>query len=208
MLHKYKYILWDFDGVIINSDSARIEGFVDALNAFPKEQVDQLLEFHRQNGGLSRYVKFRYFFEKIRNEAVDDKTILKYAKTFSSLMKNLLKDKKLLINQTVEFIESNYEKFEMHIVSGSDGNELKFLSKALEIDNYFKSISGSPTPKNDLVKDLLENHNVKAKECLLIGDSINDLEAAEINHIDFMGFNNSALKNNGVHYIESFKKIF
>ncbi len=110
MLHKYKYILWGFDGVIINSDSARIEGFVVALNAFPKEQVDQLLEFHRQNGGLSRYVKFRYFFEKIRNESVDDKTILKYAETFSSLMKNVLKDKLRYVQNRSNWVKKSEHK--------------------------------------------------------------------------------------------------
>ena len=156
MQNKYNYILWDFDGVIINSDKARIAGFIEALKYFPQNQIDLLLTFHSENGGLSRYVKFRYFFEKIRKEEVEKQTILEYAKTFSTIMKTLLIDKNLLMNQTLEFIKKNHNKFDMHIVSGSDGNELRFLCKALEIDHYFKSISGSPKPKNDLVKNLVD----------------------------------------------------
>ena len=207
MLDKYNYILWDFDGVIINSDKVRVEGFVQTLKHFPQNQLDLLLAFHSKNGGLSRYVKFRYFFEKIRKEEVDEQTILEYAKIFSSIMKSLLIDRNLLINQTMEFIQRNYKKFAMHIVSGSDENELRFLCKALEIDHYFKSISGSPTPKNDLVKYLIDNDIVIASESFLIGDSINDFEAAEINHLDFMGFNNLSLLLNGVKYITAFDNI-
>ena len=61
-----RVIFWDFDGVILNSNKVRDKGFETVLSGFPKEEVDKLLKFHRQNGGLSRYVKFRYFFEEIK----------------------------------------------------------------------------------------------------------------------------------------------
>ena len=61
-----KIIFWDFDGVILNSNKVRDSGFEIVLKDFPKNQVELLLNYHRQNGGLSRYVKFRYFFEVIR----------------------------------------------------------------------------------------------------------------------------------------------
>ena len=58
------------------------------------------MEFHHKNGGLSRYVKFRYFYETIRNEKVTDEMITNLAQTFSDEMKHLLIDSNLLIQET------------------------------------------------------------------------------------------------------------
>ena len=63
-----KNILWDFDGVILNSIHVRDKGFIEIFKDFDNEKVDLLLQYHKKNGGLSRYVKIRYFFEKILNK--------------------------------------------------------------------------------------------------------------------------------------------
>lgn len=189
-----KVIFWDFDGVILNSNEVRDSGFVEVLNDFPKDEVEKLLSFHRKNGGLSRYVKFRYFFEEIRKESITEEEVKAWALKFSKIMLDKLKDKSLLISETIEFIKNNYQHYKMHIVSGSDQNELRELCKSLNIDKFFISIHGSPTPKNDLVKNILMEHNYVPESSILIGDSINDFEAAEVNNLHFQGYNNKALE--------------
>jgi phosphoglycolate phosphatase-like HAD superfamily hydrolase len=190
-----KVIFWDFDGVILNSNEVRDKGFETVLRDFPKDEVDQLLSFHRKNGGLSRYVKFRYFFEEIKGEEISEEEINDWAAKFSVIMLNSLKDKSLLIRETNNFIQKNYRNYQMHIVSGSDQTELRELCKSLEIDHFFKSIHGSPTPKNDLVKMLIDKHNFNPKNGILIGDSINDFEAAKVNDLHFQGFGNKELES-------------
>ena len=60
-----KNILWDFDGVILSSMHIRDWGFREIFKTFKKEDVQKLLDYHNLNGGLSRYVKIRYFYEEI-----------------------------------------------------------------------------------------------------------------------------------------------
>ena len=122
-----KSIFWDFDGVLIHSNEIRDLGFIKTLKDYPKDQVDILLAFHHQNGGLSRYVKFKYFFENIRMETVDQSRIDELASSFSEIMKTLLVNPDLLIKENLHFIETNCDRFDMHIVSGSDGKELKSI---------------------------------------------------------------------------------
>ena len=203
----YKVLLWDFDGVILNSMAVRDQGFVEVLKEFPKEQIDALLEFHRKNGGLPRYVKFRFFFEEIRKESITEVEVNKWAAKFSIIMKSLLINPALLIHDALDFIKENYAQIPMHIVSGSDQNELRYLCCELKIDRYFKSIHGSPTPKKQLVEEVLERNNYAKETCILIGDSYNDFEAAVHNNIDFAGYNNQQLKEFGNHYVGNFKKI-
>lgn len=197
-------ILWDFDGVILDSMPVRKFGFKKILEEYPKNEVDSLLEFHTKNGGLSRYVKFRYFFEDIRNEKLSEKKLKELTQAYSTIMRKELVARDRLIPQTIEFIKRNQENYKMHIVSGSDGEELRVLCDKLDISLYFESIAGSPTPKNELVEALIDERNYKPRDLCLVGDSINDFEAAEINNIDFFGFNNSALKEKGKGYINSF----
>jgi phosphoglycolate phosphatase-like HAD superfamily hydrolase len=190
-----KVIFWDFDGVILNSNVVRGKGFEEVLSGFPKEEVDKLLRFHRKNGGLSRYVKFRYFFEEIKGEEISEQKINDWASKFSDIMLSSLKDKSLLIPETNNFINENYQNYQMHIVSGSDQTELRELCKSLEIGHFFKSIHGSPTPKNDLVRMIIDEHNYDPRTGILIGDSINDYEAAKVNDLHFQAFGNQELES-------------
>ncbi len=206
MLDEYKVIFWDFDGVIMDSNSVRDLGFEKVLADYPKESIVELMKFHHQNGGLSRYVKFRYFFENILKQEITEDKIQELANSFSVIMKSLLVNPKLLIEDSISFIKSNFENYSMHIVSGSDQNELRFLCKQLEIDAYFKTINGSPKPKTEWVNLLIKAHEYELSKCLLIGDSINDLEASKENNISFMGFNNGELKKFGK-YITSFSEF-
>ncbi len=199
-----KNIFWDFDGVIMDSMPVRNRGFELVLKEFPNEQVELLMQFHLKNGGLSRYVKFRHFFEEIRGEKITEEEIKEWAQKFSGIMRKELVQPALLIEDSLNFIKGNYKKFNMHVVSGSDGEELRYLCEKLEISLYFISINGSPVPKKELVHKLLITHNYTAQDTILIGDSINDYDAAEINDIDFCGYNNVWLKELKTFYIESF----
>lgn len=205
---KYKVILWDFDGVILDSMAVRDMGFVKVLEqeGHTEEQIEALLSYHRANGGLSRYVKFRYFYEQILGIAITEEEVLRLAALFSDIMLSLLIDENLLITDSVEFIKKNYKDYRFHIVSGSDGVELNKICRGLGLSTYFHSIEGSPTPKKELVANLIESNTYTPQDLCLIGDSINDLEAAEVNGIDFFGYNNIQLVNKSS-YIKQFELI-
>lgn len=203
-----KNILWDFDGVIIDSSAIRDYGFREIFKEFDKVLVEKLIEYHSINGGLSRFHKIRYFFNEILKKDIDDKEVKAYADRFSLIMREELVKSKYLILDSVNFIKENYKKYNFHIVSGSEHDELNFLCQKLQINHYFHSINGSPTPKIELVKNLLIKENYKKSETILIGDSINDYEAAKENNIAFYGYNNQQLKDVSKEYIERFDCVF
>lgn len=200
-------ILWDFDGVLMNSMPVRDLGFERVLAQFPQEQVSRLMDYHRANGGLSRYHKFRYFHEEILGEPITEDEVNHYARRFSDIMLQLLLNKELLIDDSWAFVHKYHQQIPMHIVSGSDGVELNHICKELELSPYFKSIHGSPTPKKQLVADLLAQHPYPLETTFLIGDSINDFEAAEANRIGFVGYNNLRLVGMGKGYVHTFQSL-
>lgn len=207
MFNRFKTLLWDFDGVILDSVPIRDKGYryvLEDIKNYPDDKVDRLIEFQQKNGGLSRYVKFRYFYEEILGESITENEVRKFAGLFSEYMLENLMDPDLLIDETLNFIRSNYQKFNMHIVSGSDQDELRHICSELEIDSFFKSIHGSPTPKIELVESIIKENHYDTDDMVLIGDSINDYDAARINGITFFGYNNPEIRKKGSGYITSF----
>lgn len=202
-----KNILFDFDGVILDSMNIRDRGFEEIIIKYDESKVEEFIKFHRFNGGLSRFYKLRYFFEKILDQEVSDDKIQELAEEFSKIMRRELVKKKYLISETIKFIKENYKNYRFFIVSGSEQNELRYLCEKLEIDKYFEQILGSPIHKNDLIKNLIKELNLKKDECLLIGDSYNDYEAAEVNKIVFFGYNNKNLLKYSENYIENMSKL-
>jgi len=199
-----KNILWDFDGVILDSMPIRDYGFRKIFESYPEELVEELIKYHRQNGGLSRFHKIKYFYDKLLNKDISEIKINSYAEKFTVIMKEQLVNSKYLIMDSVEFINDNYKKYNFHIVSGSEHNELNYLCEKLGLSEYFITINGSPTPKNDLVKGLLLNYEYLQNETILIGDSLNDYEAAKVNNLDFYGYNNLELKKCSKIYLDNY----
>lgn len=198
MLEMRDAVIFDFDGVILDSLKLKEQGFRDIFAGFPEPQIEELLAYHRLHGGVSRFVKIKYFFEKIRGESVSLEQEKKYAENFSKIMKKNLVNKNYLNPKILELIKKlNLEKIPCHIASGTEESELKFLAEALGIKDYFKSVRGSPTPKEELVREILKGHGYEKARCVLIGDSMTDYEAAKSNGVKFCGYGNSEIEKLG-----------
>jgi len=201
-----KNIIFDFDGVILDSIPVKTEAFRKLFELYDTQKVEELIEYHLQNGGKSRYVKIKYFFNEILKQEISEKEVLQYAESYSKLTKEELANKKYLISDSIGFIEQNHKKYNMHVASGADEVDLKYICDSLYLGKYFLSINGSPKIKSTIVKDILEQNSYIKEETILIGDSINDYEAANLNNIFFYGFNN--LELNGLEkYIYDFSKF-
>ena len=189
-----KTIIFDFDGVILDSIPIKTEAFKKLFAQFDSQSIDKLIKYHIQNGGKSRYVKIKYFFEEILNTNINEEKINQYAEKYSQLTKEELSNSKYLIQDTLNFIKKNYEKYNLYVASGADENDLKYICNELGLSRYFSSINGSPQIKSDIVSNILQKNNYKKEETILIGDSLNDYDAANLNNIKFYGYNNKKLK--------------
>ncbi len=201
-----KNIIFDFDGVILDSIPVKTEAFRKLFEEYPKDKIQELIEYHLVNGGKSRYLKIKYFFNEILHKKISENEILLYANRYSELTKEELSKTKYLIKDTINFIKQNHQKYNLYIASGADENDLQFICNSLNLNQYFLSINGSPKVKSEIVKNILEESTYKREETILIGDSINDYEAANNNNIEFYGFNNKSLKNK-FKYVDSYESF-
>lgn len=199
-----KNIIFDFDGVILDSVPTKTEGFKKLFQNFSTDEVNKLVLYHELNGGKSRYVKIKYFFNELLHKDISEQEILEYANKYSEITKEELTNPKYIIEDTLNFIKTNHKKYEMHIASGADEEDLKYICEKLDLTKYFLSINGSPKIKSEIVKDILLDNSYDINETILIGDSVNDFDSAKDNGIDFFAYNNQKLKSH-YKYIDKLK---
>ena len=199
-----KNIIFDFDGVILDSVPTKTEGFKKLFQNFSTDAVNKLVLYHELNGGKSRYVKIKYFFNELLHKDISEQEILEYANKYSEITKEELTNPKYIIEDTLNFIKTNHKKYEMHIASGADENDLRYICEKLDLTKYFLSISGSPKIKSEIVKDIVLDNSYEINETILIGDSVNDFDSAKDNGIDFFAYNNQKLKSH-YKYIDKLK---
>ena len=183
---KYKHLIFDFDGVLAETNEIRFEGFRLLFADYPHNQVQKLVEYAKLNGGTSRYEKIKYFFTAIRGEPITEAGVQVLAKRYSELVKDKVISAKP-VEGSIEFLSCYYNKYDFAIISGSDQEELREVCRIRKIDHYFDEILGSPVNKESNMNSLMEKTEWDNKLCLYIGDSINDLNAARTNNISFVG---------------------
>ncbi|MDO6746298.1 HAD family hydrolase [Gilvimarinus sp. 1_MG-2023] len=198
-------LIFDFDGVILDSNHIKEEGFRHLFKSYGEDNTRKIVEYHRANGGLSRYHKIRYFFNTLLGKPVDDDTVERLANQFSEITMRLLTAPELRIEDTIQFIKHMHLKKRMFIASASDEQDLKILCRHHGIETKFDGIFGSPKTKEAIVSDIIKSRD--SNECVLIGDSLNDINAAQHNDIAFVGYNNYSLSKT-YPYINQFVEAF
>ncbi|EDM27849.1 Haloacid dehalogenase-like hydrolase [Lentisphaera araneosa HTCC2155] len=202
-----KNIIFDWDGVILDSNSVKDRAFEYVLRDHDADKVAELVAYHQANGGISRFVKFRMFYEEMLGEAITEDEVAGLSRKFSEFALKELVDPALQIAESIQWVRENHKQYNFHVASGSEESELKRVAEAQELACYFKSFHGSPTPKPELVKNILESNNYLASETILIGDSINDFRAADANGIAFCGYNRLSLQDLGLAYLSEFTEL-
>ena len=207
---KYKHLIFDFDGVLVESNEIRFEGFQALFHSYPADEVGKLVQFAKANGGLSRYEKIRYFFEAILNKQISDDAVQTFAKQYSNLVKQKIIEANF-VNGTLDFLSRYYNDYDFAIVSGSDQEELREVCQIRKISHFFTEVLGSPASKESNLALLMAKTGWGRGGCLFIGDSINDLNAARTCGIDFIGRNSGlvdwSLINNNVVFIDDLSEL-
>ena len=120
-IKEFNTVIFDCDGVILNSNKIKTNGFYEATRNFGEEEAKELLKFHQQNGGISRNIKFEHFFKRILKENYFNdlqETLNKY----SSISENQLKGCQYSKNLTN--LRRNHSKQKWLVLSGSNQEEL------------------------------------------------------------------------------------
>ena len=180
---QYQTLVFDCDGVILNSNKIKTQAFYEAAKHFGHEPAQDLVDYHVQNGGISRYTKVKYFISEILKQEFDEALYQDLLARFSQAVKDGL--------MTCDIAEGLAElklktKSKWLIVSGGDQNELREVFAARNLEQYFDGgIFGSPDNKDVILEREISSRNI-TNPALFLGDSKYDYQAASFANIDFV----------------------
>lgn len=182
---KIKSIIFDFDGVIVESVDIKSRAFAHLFKDHP-DQVEQIVEYHRRHGGLSRFEKFETIYREILHKELTAEEKAGLGKRFAEYVYQEVV-KCPFVPGAKEFLDKYYKSFKFFIVSGTPQEEIRSIIKDRGLQKYFIEVYGAPAKKAELNLGILRNYLLNADETLFIGDSMDDWEGAHKSGIKFMG---------------------
>jgi len=183
-LVNYQTIIFDCDGVILDSNKIKTMAFYEVAKDFGEQPAKDLVDFHLLHGGISRNKKFEYFLCKILNRSYDVSKIDEFCESFGNYVQKELLTCKL--NTCLHPLKSRYPSSKWLVASGGNQEELRFVFKHRGIDNLFEcGIFGSPDSKNEILSREIKNKNI-IFPAIFIGDSKYDYLVSKEFNIDFL----------------------
>lgn len=206
-----KAVIFDMDGVLVDTEPMHAQAFVDAMAEF---NVSITTEYNYRFVGSTELTMCNSIIHEM-NLSVSPEDII--AANTRAKRKLIKKEGYIPVPFTKELIQNLYKKgVKLAIASSSSMRDIEAVTKYLGIAKYFdRFISGAnlanPKPAPDIFLKALKELGVNAKEALIIEDSTNGVLAGKASGITCIGFIN---KNSGEQdlssafsLIESFESV-
>jgi beta-phosphoglucomutase-like phosphatase (HAD superfamily) len=185
----FKIIILDFDGVIVESVGIKTKAFSELfIDEYP-QHVDEFVQFHLENNGMSRYAKIGYFYRHFLGREALKKEKQYWAERFSKLVV----DKVVScppVTGSLEFLEELHNKIPLYVASVVPQAELQEIIKRRGLYKYFTGVYGTIKKKSGILYDIIRDAKVNPGECFFIGDTKEDCEAAKETGIFMLGRKN------------------
>ena len=178
-------LILDFDGVIVESLPLKTAAFKKIFSFAPPAHLGEIIAFHLENGGMSRYDKFRYIYANILDEPLTPEQEERLASEYVGLIFDAM--------LTVPYVEGAEEllrdcsrRLSLYIVSATPEGEMHEIARRRDLTKYFVRIYGSPKTKAECIREILEETGASPGEALFVGDAPNDWQAAHETNVRFV----------------------
>ncbi len=180
----FQTLVFDCDGVILNSNKVKTQAFFNTTISYGEAAADSLVNYHIQNGGISRYRKFEYFLNQlIPNNNTKPKLDELLAHYSEEVRRGLLTCQ---VSDGLAQLREKTASSRWLVVSGGDQNELRTIFTQRGLESMFNGgIFGSPDTKEIILQRELAKGNIQSPS-VFIGDSRYDSQAAMAAGMDFL----------------------
>jgi beta-phosphoglucomutase len=171
--------------VILESVGVKTRAFHE-LFSFTPDHVDEIVEYHKKNTGVSRFDKFRYIYREILKEPLSDEQFTWLSEQYADLVVDGVVASPFVPGGK-EFLERYSAKVPLFVVSASPRAELVFIIRRRGLSPHFREVYGAPTRKEEAIREILAMTGAGPDQALFVGDALNDLNAAKDSGVRFVG---------------------
>ena len=178
-------VIFDFDGVILESVDVKTEAF-RALFADHPGEIEAILALHERHGGVSRYVKFDMIYRDILRQPLAPADRDALGRRFAALaLERVLAC--AMVPGAREVLDGLRGRVAMAVVSGTPDDELAVIVARRGLAPYFAEIHGGSRPKRDVIGNMMRAKGWRPDRTIMLGDAMTDHDAAIANDIKFVG---------------------
>ncbi len=171
-------IVFDFDGVLAESVEVKTCAYTLLFADEGEKAINQFVDYHIKNGGVSRFEKIRVFYKDILQRPLSDKHFQELVLRFSSLVVDQVVAAPW-VEGAQEFLNKYEKLFNFFIVSGTPEDELNEIVRRRGMGRYFDAVRGSPKDKITLLSEIMGKYNLKPEKMMFVGDAETDWNAAK-----------------------------
>ncbi|MBN1896745.1 MAG: HAD family hydrolase [Candidatus Aenigmarchaeota archaeon] len=176
-----KLVLFDFDGVLVNSN----EAWVDVQNRLAKDiGVERKISYDSLKPMYGK--PYMDVLRGLHPEARQDSDVL--TTMYNNMMEIASSDDFLDSFSTIAGIEDSLirlkKKFKLAVASGNNKKVLHRFIEKFGLNGYFDFVvsadeveNGKPHP--DMLNKALEHFGLEPHECVYVGDAVSDIQAAK-----------------------------
>ena len=178
-----KVIVFDFDGVLVDSVALKGSAFSKVLGIESPNIVQEIAQHHLANPSMGREHKLRTYMKTYRNHTKQGVSLSAALAEFSRIIVASLASQGMM-EGSQKFLDTVRNEYDLQICSSAPKVEIEeFLSNIGALE-YFSKVSGFPAKKDKFLADCLKT----SERVIFIGDSITDLSAARNAKVEFIGF--------------------
>ncbi|MFM9835212.1 MAG: HAD family hydrolase [Methylophilaceae bacterium] len=185
-LQKYKTIVFDCDGVVLNSNQTKIEAYFAVAKRMggTDEQAQALVDYHVMKGSFPRNGKIEYYLNEIVRQPVTPSLTEQYLTAFDEIL-----DETLMLCEVapdLNALKTKTQHAQWMMLSGGDQAELRKIFARRGLATMFEAgIFGGPDTKDIVLAREKANGNIQFP-AIFIGDSKYDHQASTGAGLDFV----------------------
>jgi phosphoglycolate phosphatase-like HAD superfamily hydrolase len=183
MTNPLRAVVFDFDGVILESNEVKTDTFAELYAPHGPEVVAQVLAHHLENLGISRFKKFAWIAEHVLRVPISEAEGQELGRRFTDLALA-----KVLAAPFVPGAERALATIglPMFVASGTPEPELRDIVERRGLTPRFREVHGTPNEKPAILRGVMARHGLASDEVLFVGDGLSDYRAAMEVGVEFL----------------------
>lgn len=183
----YKIIIFDSDGVILNSNDIKLRAFMSlASSVGSPEDADIIASIITKSKALTRYEIISIIQNlSTQKNSTSKSSYVKLLNSFSKIAYSSLVNCEL--DSGIYLLKHQFPSSQWFVLTAGDQKETERLYRERKIIDLFSGgIYGAPTSKHTNLESILAASNCTNRDhVLMFGDSYSDAELAYASGIDF-----------------------
>ncbi len=181
-----KVVIFDFDGVLVDSVDIKTRAFASLFGDKPPEVVKAVIEHHLNNGSMSRFEKIRYYYREFLRQPLADEELACLCDRFAGyVVEEVVRAS--YVKGAKDFLDKCSKRYVCYVASGTPEDELKSIISRRHMSGYFRGVYGAPKKKADIIREVLNITRCPPQEVVFVGDDLFDYEAVKSNGVKFIG---------------------